>query len=130
MPEIKLTQYGEVVKQVIEILPGRFNVSIPKYVIMPNHIHLIIEIYNDDEKRSIRESPLQYHRSVVDKMIGFLKMNVSKRIHYTYSKKIWQRSYHDHIIRSEKDYRKIYEYVDTNPLKWELDCFYNSETER
>ncbi len=39
LPENKLTQYGEYVKQIIEILPGRFNVSIPKYVIMPNYIH-------------------------------------------------------------------------------------------
>ena len=42
LTENKLTQYGEYVKQIIEILPVRFNISIPKYVIMPNHIHLII----------------------------------------------------------------------------------------
>jgi len=125
--ENKLTQYGEFVKQIIEILPDRFNVSIPKYVVMPNHIHLIIKInnMNDDEKRAIRESPLQYHRSVVDKIVGFLKMNVSKKIHHSYNEKIWQRSYHDHIIRGEKDYQKIWEYIDTNPSKWKLDCFYN-----
>jgi len=86
--ENKLTQYGEFVKQIIEILPDRFNVSIPKYVVMPNHIHLIIEIDNNDEKRAIRESPLQYNRSVIDKTVGFLKMNVSKKIHNTYSGKI------------------------------------------
>ena len=124
LPENKLTQYGEIVKQIIEILPDRFNVSIPKYVIMPNHIHLIIEIYSNDEKRAIRESPLQYRRSVIDKMVGFLKMNASKKIYNTDSEKIWQRSYHDHIIRGEKDYRKIWEYIDTNVLKWEQDCFY------
>ena len=54
-------------------------------------------------------------------------MNVSKKIHNTHSDKIWQRSYHDHIIRDEKDYHKIWEYIDTNPLKWELDCFYNNK---
>ena len=127
LPENKLTPYGKIVKQIIEILPDRFNVSIPKYVIMPNHIHLIIEIYNGDEKRAIRESPLQYHRSVIDKMVGFLKMNVSKKIHNEHSDKIWQRSYHDHIIRGEKDYQKIWEYIDTNSLKWGSDCFYNDK---
>jgi len=124
-PENKLTKYGEILKRIIETLHDRFNVSIPKYVIMPNHIHLIIEIYNDDEKRAIRESPLQYHRSVIDKIVGFLKMNVSKKIHKTDNEKIWQRSYHDHIIRGEKDYQRILEYIDMNPSKWELDCFYN-----
>ena len=115
LPENKLTQYGEYAEQI--------NVSITKYVIMPNHIHLIIEI-NDNEKRAIRESPLQHHRSIIDKMVGFLKMNVSKKIHNTNAEKIWQRSYHDHIIRGERDYREIWEYIDTNVLRWKKDCFY------
>lgn len=126
--ENKLTQYGEFAEQIIKILPDRFNVSIPKYVIMPNHIHLIIEINNDNENRAIRESPLQYHRSIVDKLIGFLKMNVSKKIHNTESNIIWQRSYHDHIIRNEKDYQRIWEYIDTNVMRWKEDCFYNVKT--
>ena len=125
LPENKLTRYGEIVKETIEILPDRFNVLIPKYVIMPNHIHLIIEICNDNEERAIRESPLQYNRSIIDKSVGFLKMNVSKKIHNECYDKIWQRSYHDHIIRGEKDYQKIWEYIDINALKWEKDCFYN-----
>ncbi len=124
LPENKLTQYGEFVKQAIELLPDRFNVSIPKYVIMPNHIHMIIEINDYDENRAIRVSPLQYRRSVIDKITGFLKMNVSKKIHNTLNEKIWQRSYHDHIIRGEKDYQKIWEYIDANTLLWEKDCFY------
>ncbi|MBR2976872.1 MAG: hypothetical protein IKC50_01180 [Oscillospiraceae bacterium] len=123
-PENKLTPYGKLAKQIIERLPDRYHVSIPKYVIMPNHIHLIIEFYGHNEKRAIRESPL-HHRSVIDKLVGFLKMNLSKQIHSTYPDKLWQRSYHDHIIRGEKDYRKIWEYIDTNPQRWASDCFYN-----
>ena len=42
-------------------------------------------------------------------------------------KRLFQKSFHDHIIRGEKDYQKIWEYIDTNPLKWELDCFYDNE---
>jgi REP element-mobilizing transposase RayT len=38
--------------------------------------------------------------------------------------RLWQRSYHDHIIRGEADYRKIWQYIDTNPQKWELDRYY------
>ena len=124
-PENKLTQYGQFAEEIIKALPDRFDVSIPKYVIMPNHIHLIIEIMNDTDKRAIRESPLRYNRSCIDKIVGFFKMNVSKRIHTTYSDKVWQRSYHDHIIRGEEDYKKIWEYIDTNIIKWETDCFYS-----
>lgn len=126
-PENKLTQYGKMVEQVIERLPDRFNVSIPKYVIMPNHIHLIIEITDNNEERAIRESPLRRSRSTIDKIVGFLKMNVSKQIHKEYPQNIWQRSYHDHIIRDENDYREIWEYIDTNVYKWEEDCFYNKK---
>ena len=54
-------------------------------------------------------------------------MNVSKKIHNTYSDKIWQRSYHDHIIRGKEDYQKIWQYIDTNHLKWEQDKFYIKE---
>ena len=37
---------------------------------------------------------------------------------------MWQTSYHDHIIRNEADYRRIWEYIDTNPEKWQEDCYY------
>ncbi len=68
----------------------------------------------------------QRHRSVIDKMVGFLKMNTSKKMHCTYSDKIWQRSYHDHIIRDKNDYEKIWDYIDTNTINWQQDCFYNN----
>ena len=39
-------------------------------------------------------------------------------------KTVWQRGYHDHIIRSEADYLRIWDYIDTNPAKWREDCYY------
>ncbi len=62
------------------------------------------------------ESPLQ--RSIIDKVVGYLKINISKNIHLRNPNlKIWQRSCHDHIIRNQRDYDKIWEYIDTNTLK-------------
>ena len=119
-PEIKLNLNGKIVDKYINKLKIRFGLDIDKYVIMPNHIHLIIVI----GERAIRESPLQ-KRSLISKAVGFLKMNVSRDIHNTgYLKPVWQRSFHDHIIRKEKDYLKIWNYIDTNPQKWREDCFY------
>ena len=54
-----------------------------------------------------------------------MKMNISKEIHkINPDEKLWQRSFHDHIIRNQKDYDMIWEYIDTNVLRWEKDCFY------
>ena len=53
-------------------------------------------------------------------IIGQLKSYTTNKFYNT----LWQRSYHDHIIRGESDYNKIWEYIDTNQIKWESDCFY------
>lgn len=118
-PENILTEYGKIAKEVIEGLPERFNIKTDKYVIMPNHIHLIIVVKNDDEREK------RGKRSVIDKAIGYLKMNVSKKIHQiSNEKEIWQRSYYDHIIRGEDDYMKIWDYIDKNVVNWESDRLY------
>ena len=42
---------------------------------------------------------------------------------------VWQRGYHDHIVRNTDDFQTIWTYIDQNPLKWELDRYY-TETEK
>ena len=55
-------------------------------------------------------------------------MNVSKSINERFNEtKIWQRGFHDHIVRNEFDYEKIAKYIEENPIKWHLDCFYVNE---
>ncbi len=118
---MNLNSNGIIVDDYIRKLDSRFELKIDKYVIMPNHIHLVVVI----EERAIRESPLR-KRSLIAKAMGYLKMNASRDIHKNgYNDKIWQRSFHDHIIRSEADYLSIWNYIDGNPQKWEKDCFYN-----
>ena len=119
-PEIKLNNYGKIVDGYINQLNSRFGISIDKYVIMPNHIHLLIAI----DERAIRESPLQ-KRSLISNAIGYLKMNASRDIHKNgYDGDIFQRSFYDHVIRDEQDYLKIWNYIDTNPAKWQEDKYY------
>ena len=102
-------------------------VYVDKYVIMPNHIHLIIIITDDEELRAIRESPLR-GRSVISKVIGYVKMNASKEIHgKSDDAVIWQRGFHDHIIRDRRDYEKIAKYIYENPIRWQYDCFFAEE---
>ena len=67
-------------------------------------------------------------RSVISKMIGYIKMNASKEIHNRYGNEIvWQRGFHDHIIRNRNDYEKISKYIYENPIIWQYDCFYTEE---
>lgn len=123
-PKISLKPSGQIAEKYILKLPQRFDLRIDAYVIMPNHIHLLIGIDNPDIMRAIHESPLR-HRSIISKAIGYLKMNASRDLHTAgVLGKIWQRSFHDHIIRTEKDYNKIYEYICCNPQLWQDDCFY------
>lgn len=74
-----------------------------------------IRAIRESEIRAICESPLR--RSVLSKIIGYLIMNVSKEI----GLKIWQRNYYERIIRNEKEYLKIKEYIKLNPKMWGRD---------
>ena len=122
-PEIELTQYGKAVKDVIETVEKRFGVTVDRYIIMPNHIHIIITII-ECEERAIHESPLR-GRSVISKVIGYIKMNSSKMIHNINPEIIiWQRSYYDHIIRNEADYIEKSDYIINNPAKWVEDEYF------
>lgn len=61
--------------------------------------------------------------AIVPMLVSTLKRFVNKEIGFS----LFQRSYHDHIIRNEREYEKIRQYIDTNPLKWEDDCFYGQQ---
>lgn len=107
VPEIKLTHYGEIVKKYIDSIPG-----IDKYVIMPNHIHLLIVI----------DGPMRASAPTISvpSLIRSFKILVSKEIGCG----IWQRSYYDDIIRDEEDYLNHWQYIENNPAKWSEDKYY------
>ncbi len=134
LPENILTPHGECVEKFICQIENRYqNVRMDKYIIMPNHIHMLITIIDDNignnGERAIHESPQRKrNRSVLSNVVGYIKMNSSKQIHLTYKGEVWQRNYHDHIVRNEKDYNRIWEYIDTNVYRWDKDCFYENIT--
>ena len=117
-PQNHYTAFGEIANKYICQM-NRFyqNISVEHYVIMPNHIHLLLQITDDDYGTSRTPSPTH---SLISRFVGTFKRFCNEE----YDKNIWQRSFHDHIIRDERDYRKISEYIQNNPAKWEMDCFY------
>lgn len=111
-----LSQYGKTVETAIKAIPLHYDhVVVDNYVIMPDHVHMIVFVAPNENGRIISAPTL----SVI---IGSMKRWVSKQIGFP----IWQKSFNDHIIRDEREYQKIWEYIDTNPLKLEDDCFYGN----
>lgn len=120
-PQMILSKGEIILDKQIKLMNEKYShISIDKYVIMPNHFHLILNI--KDYKNGASETAAPYNNET-SKFISLFKRYCNKE----FGESLWQRSFHDHIIRGEKDYQKIWEYIDTNPLKWESDCFYNDE---
>ena len=116
-PFVQLSKYGQTADRYIlsgNRIPG---VIVDKYVIMPNHIHMILLVSNTTTGPSKAPAPTN---AVIPHFVSTLK----RFCHQDLEARIFQRSYHDHVIRSEADYRKIWEYIDTNPARWRDDCFY------
>jgi REP element-mobilizing transposase RayT len=126
LPYIKLTAIGETIQNSINYINGKYdNVSVDKFTIMPNHVHLLLLIITEERmRRAIQRAPMQ-GRSIISKAVGYIKMNASKVIRQQYGDvTVWQRGYHDHVIRNQADYEMIAKYIHENPLRWELDKFY------
>jgi len=128
------TQLGENIIKCwnnIEILNE--NISLGEFVIMPDHIHGIIiinngndnEFQNPNKKYGFEISERRGRRSLQGIIKDF--KSVTTRIYNKcifdneMKNNLWQKSYYEHIIRNEKEYYKICEYITNNPLKWEED---------
>ena len=117
---INLSLYGKIADKAITAMPEHYpNIDVLQYVIMPNHIHLLLFIADDGGR--IISSPT--NKGSIITAVGQMKRQISKKIGAT----IWQRSFHDHIIRDKSDYEKISKYMYENPIKWQYDCFYVKE---
>lgn len=112
-PDVVLTQYGRIVEESIHQINNVYPpVHVDHYVIMPNHIHLLLFLYCDDGRAMLVPT--------ISRVIQHLKGTVTKRI----GQPIWQSRFYDHVIRSERDYRDIYDYIDNNPAHWAQDKYY------
>ena len=129
--KMMLNQFGQIVDVVWNDLPNHYpHIQLDIYCIMPNHFHGIVML--TDTVGAIHELPLQMSQQqrrnmLLPKLIGRFKMLSSKQINqsrHTTGTKLWQRNYYEHIIRDEKDYNRICEYIKNNPLKWELDSLH------
>ena len=100
----------EYIRQIPETYPA---VSVDRYVIMPDHIHLLLRF--DRDNGTGNPSP------TLGNVIGWYKYQVTKQantqLNYL-SGKLFQRSYYDHVIRNQQDYNEAWKYIENNPRKW------------
>ena len=115
--KVCLSSYGRIVEEAISNIQTIYPaISVDNYVIMPNHIHLLLQIHTDDNGRAMLAP-------TISKVIQQMKGYVTKKI----GASIWQKLFHDHVIRDDAGYLKIWNYIEGNPSKWEEDCFYVKE---
>ncbi|MEE9443604.1 MAG: transposase [candidate division Zixibacteria bacterium] len=107
-------------------------IQLDEFCIMPNHVHGIIIINHGNSVATTLELSLhrqsqtdkQRRNNLLSKAIAAFKTTASKYIHKAgYADFAWKRSFHDHVIRDEKSLFEIREYIQNNPLKWELDKY-------
>lgn len=123
--KIKLTKIGEIIEDEINKTEKiRNNIKIDNFVIMPDHIHLIIEIKSigTELRAPTKEKFGKPTKESIPTIIRFIKAIVSKRCKNELNcrEKIWQRNYYEHIIRNNKEYNEIYEYIEYNPMRYIL----------
>ena len=112
--DVVLSPWGQIAASAIMGIPVHYPaISVDSFTVMPNHIHLLLQIHTDANGQLIPTPPISI---AIQQLKGF----ISKQIGIP----IWQKHYHDHVVRNEQDYLTIWEYVTHNPCKWADDCFY------
>ena len=132
----------------------RNNVELHEFVIMPNHFHAIVrlcgggrgeshspknmpenrdvcnmpenrDVCNTPENRDVCNTPPRSPSQTIGAIVRGYKSAVTKQLRLMgMNEKLWQRNYYEHIIRDEKSYYRISEYIINNPIKWADDKFY------
>ncbi len=91
-----------------------------EFVLMPNHIHGIIEISSHGKTLGLSDVLQRFKTLTTNKYIHGVKDHHWKK----FQKKLWQRSYYEHIIRNEKTLEEIQTYIINNPVNWDKDSLF------
>ena len=122
-PKIELTECGEIADKYIRQLNDFYdNLSVERYVIMPNHIHIMLWVKGEGNGPSGTPVPT-VQNSIPSRFMSTFKRFCNKE----YGENIWQYRSNDHIIRNREDYEEHLRYIYENPLRWQDDELYSEE---
>jgi len=126
-----LNDAGRIVADVWEWLGIQYDyVELDEWVVMPNHLHGIIVIVDDDRRGGSRTAPTRTaptpptQRKPIGRLVGAFKTVSTKHINEhrgTPGVPVWQRNYYEHIIRNDPSLQRIRAYIANNPLRWHHD---------
>ena len=113
---VPLTNLGAIAWQSITDISKHYPmISVDHFVVMPNLINWLLQIHTDSDGRPMAAP-------TVSTVINQMKGTVSKQAGFP----VWQKGFYDHVIRNEKDYLDIWNYIQGNPCKWAEDKLYIS----
>jgi putative transposase len=99
-----LDEVGTVVEEALAAIPHHHAVAVDASVVMPDHVHAILIL-----------GPTT-RRETLSSVVGAFKARATRRL----GRAIWQRGFYDHVVRDDADLERVREYIETNPLRWEL----------
>ena len=106
LQSFELSSAGSIVQTAIRQIPKFYpNVIVEHYVVMPNHVHILLTLTDGENRKKL------------ETIIGQMKRWATKQI----GAPLWQISFNDHIVRDDEDFAVRWEYIETNPLRWEKD---------
>ena len=139
--EMNMTEIGEYVQQCIKNIPQHNTyANVPAFVVMPNHVHLIVIIDDENADSICRDVPwrvstfgknetmqtIANQQGRLSTMIGGFKQSVTRYANVNSISFAWQTRFHDRIIRDHDEMNRIAEYIENNVARWESDEFHNS----
>jgi REP element-mobilizing transposase RayT len=113
--DVELSEYGMIVESAINNIAIIYpSVYVEQYVIMPDHIHLLLSICDDENGRPMAAPTIS---RIVNKFKGYITKCIGKSL--------WQKLFYDHIIRNKQDYDEHVKYICENPMRWYYKRFEN-----
>jgi REP element-mobilizing transposase RayT len=150
------SEIGEIAEKFWVEIEKQFDfIHLDEFVIMPNHIHGILEICNSEGgndnvyncRDAINRVPTIVNPTNVNPVNGGFAGEKNPMFHKNISRVIrwykgrcsfemrklrsdfkWQSLFHDHVIRNEESYQRIRQYIKDNPKNWGEDTFNNSNS--
>lgn len=130
---IQLSQFGQIAaEELVRTSALRAEVSPDEWVIMPNHLHMVVVIRLDSKRtaadaphvEATADAPLRRPPRSLGSFVAGFKSAVTVRINMlrgTPGAPVWQRNYYEHIMRNDAELAAIRRYIRENPARWDLD---------